>query len=211
MIENVTRAGPRKIEIGMVRQIENGCFVVVRAVLNLKLVTISPAVANRDPEIARITFLFVFTEIGKGYPRNAGRQRAFAGPNDFIKALQTTMEMVPIVIRCQRISLAVERELSFRDAIAVAADNWTNVRSVLFISRHIVVAERYVTQVALTIRHFNRNDARSIGNDSDSGAALVRQRVNINRLTIGGLAKRLFFNMGARCGSHRPRLGQAEG
>src|SRR5262249_34551840 len=116
-------------------------------------------------------------------------------PNHLIKAFQTTVKMVPIVVRSQRVCLTVECEFTFRDAVTVTANNWSEVRLIFLVGGDVIVTERYVAECAVGVRDFNRDHARSIVDYLDLRAAFVCQRINVDRLTISGFSKRLFVNM----------------
>ena len=101
------------------------------------------------------------------------------------------MQMVGAVIGCQRVSLAVEREPSAGDAIAVAADRGAKKRMPLQIAVERFEAERDVRVFSIAVGRLNADQRRAVINEAHTDPVQVRERVNFDFLAVVGLAERL--------------------
>ncbi len=66
MIENRSRGVPRKIEIRVICEIQDGFFVGGRMIINLELALAGQRVADRNIQISRVVFFAIRTEISLG-------------------------------------------------------------------------------------------------------------------------------------------------
>ena len=97
--------------------------------------------------------------------------------------------MVGAVVDCKLVGRAVENELSFSDAIAIAADNRPKVRRVLDVTLQVVESERDIIKAARSIRNAQGNDNPAIGDGAHFHAVRVDESEHIDSFAFGGFAK----------------------
>jgi hypothetical protein len=76
--------------------------------------------------------------------------------------------------------------MSFRNAIAVATDQSTEIRAVGQIVFQRVIAQHHVAKVSILVRHRQRLHNAAISHDARGHAVGVAQGVNLHRRPIGG-------------------------
>ena len=102
------------------------------------------------------------------------------------------MERVGTVIGCQRVGFAFERESGAANAIAITANQRAKIRTLGQIAIELVVTEHNVTQIALPVRHLERLDDATIGQDARFHPVRIAQRVNFHRPSVRQVAKPFF-------------------
>ena len=114
----------------MVRQVCDRVFVSGCGVVDLELVVVSECVDDSHVQVSRIAFFTVLAEVSQNNCRSGRRLHLVRGPDDFIEAFDAAVQMVLTVVRGELVFDAVEREATFGNAVAVAADDRAEVRIV---------------------------------------------------------------------------------
>ena len=131
MIENVAVALSRKIEIGVLSEINDGVLIGGRGIINLQLVCVRQRVDDFDRKVSRIAFFAILAQISQ-FHRRAIRDFQYSRlPHNFVEAFEAAVEVILAVVDRQLVCDAVECEAAFGDAIAIATDNRANVRTTL--------------------------------------------------------------------------------
>src|SRR5439155_11569446 len=156
MIENVAVALSRKIEIGVLSEINDGVLIGGRGIINLQLVCVRQRVDDFDRKVSRIAFFAIFAQISQ-FHRRAIRDFQYSRlPHNFVEAFDAAVEVILAVVDRQLVFDAVECEAALSDAIAIATDNRTKVRTTLQVSIEVVEAEHDVVKLAVAIRDLER-------------------------------------------------------
>ena len=183
MVQNVSAA--RKIEIGMLREIEDGGFVRRGREIETQFVVVGQRVERRDRQVAGKTFLAVLAQVPQLQGGSAGARDRLRIPNHLVKALDPAVQRIRPVVDRQRVGFAFERELASGDSIPVPADQTAEVRTALQITVERVVAEHDIAELAVFVRNFQRHDDAAVIANARLDAFRVAQRVNIHRFSIG--------------------------
>ena len=123
MAEDVAGALSGKVEVGVVCQVDGSGLVGRGPVVNEQGVGVRQDILDGHGKVPRVTFLSILAHV-----RELQRRRAPLGlhrlglPDDFVKALLTSMEVVLVIVSSQRVFPSGKGELPFGDAVAVAAD-----------------------------------------------------------------------------------------
>ena len=100
------------------------------------------------------------------------------------------MQAVGPVIHCQSIGCAIEREMSARDAIRIAADDRAEVRRIGYVAGEIVVAEHDVGDMSVTVGSFERRDDPAVIGELHFDTMRIAQCEELSALPIGECSKR---------------------
>jgi hypothetical protein len=98
--------------------------------------------------------------------------------------------MVRPVVGRELERLPVQRELSFRNPVPVAADQRAKVRWILEISVKGVEPQDDVAEMRGTIWHLEARDDPAVGDDAHLDTVRVGQRIDLNCFAVAGRAKR---------------------
>src|SRR5204863_1154259 len=112
----------------VIRQVGDSGLVGGGVVGNLDGVLLSQLVRNMRGQRAGIPFFAVHADVRKFHGRTVCRLDGFRLPYFSIEANFAAVQGIRTVVQKQRVFLAVKRELSLRDAIAVTADGGAEVR-----------------------------------------------------------------------------------
>src|SRR5260370_39022079 len=150
------------------------------------------SVDDADFQIGGKTFVAVLAEVGKleGLAILGGKN--FGGPQRFVETFDAAVESVVIVVLGKRVGFAVEDELSMADAVSVAANERSEIALVGSIAAGVVVAEEDIGELAVAVRHFQRDDRAAIVGDGGFRAAFRGKHIKIDRPAVGSFAERYF-------------------
>src|SRR4029077_7010705 len=116
--ENVAFPLARKIEIGMVGQVEYRIFIGGRRILDAQS-TSTQGVAHGRRERAGKTFLAILAHIGEF----DSICYLFCPPDLFVEAADAAMKSIVAIVFWNGICLPIKLEAAMRDTIRVAPDN----------------------------------------------------------------------------------------
>src|SRR5262249_42069248 len=120
MAEDITIAA--QVEIGMMSEIADRFLVRGGRKIDAQGVVFGNRINGDHLKISRITFFAVFAQVSQFEGGTlVGRERP-GGPDHFVETLRAAVQGVDAVVGGERVGFAVEREFSFGDAIAVAAN-----------------------------------------------------------------------------------------
>src|SRR6266480_4337544 len=112
------------------------------------------------------------------------------------------MQCILAVVLGQRIFFSVQDKLAIRDAISVSSHDGAEIRALVEISIELVETKNDIIQLAVLIGHPQRHDDSAVGDGAHFHPMRVRDGVELDRLTVFGLTKRLVFNwMASLCSS----------
>ena len=160
-------------------------------VVDAQIVVVVEHISDGDREIARIAHVAVRREQSQFDADGVGRFDLRGGPHPLVKTLRAAMQAVGTVIDRQMVRLAVERELALGDAIAVAADQGSEIGVGVEVAVEIVEAERNVVDLAVLVGNLDRLDRAAIGDDVHLHAVAVLQAIHLHRLAIRHRSERL--------------------
>ena len=189
--EDVAFALAGEIEVGVIGEVDDGVFVGGRGVIDFEFAACE-RVADDSGERAGIACFAGFADVGEFDA--AGN--FFALPNLIVEAVRAAVQRVGRIVDRQIVGFAVERELAFGDAVAVASDQRAEEGAALLcvavadVAVEIVKAENDVGGVAVAIGRLERDDDAAIGDDGGFDAS-VGQRVRLDLGAIGHFSKRL--------------------
>lgn len=186
MSEDVAVAFTFEVEVGMLGQVDGGGFVGCRAVVHQERVLVVEFIAHRNVKITGIAFLLVFGQITKFEPVPIIASDGMRLPHNFVESYDPAVKMIRLVVNGKRIGFAVERKFSLGDAVAISADNGTEVRFVYSVDIVFqpVVAKRDVRKVSVAVGHRNRGNGGAVVGNLDNSAMFVFQSVQSNAVEI---------------------------
>ena len=158
----------------MVGQIDDGRRVGRGPKIDLQLIGVRQGVGDRDRKIAGIAFFAVGADAVKPYADFVARLDLFGLPHVSIETFHTSVQMVGTVVLGQRVSLAVQFELTRRNAIAKATDRRTKKRMSFQIASQRGKTQVDVGQFSLPIRDFDGHHVCTEVGQLDAAAVLIR-------------------------------------
>src|SRR5690606_6214412 len=182
MIQNIALCITRKVEVGMVRQVHYSRLVGCCTIVEAKAIVFTQRIHHFHRQIPRIPFLHVGTYVSEAYGWPFFRGNGFNVPINFIKALQSTMQMVPVVIARQLISVAIKFKCTFRDAIAVSADKASKEGCPLEIILQRITTQGYFFKFSLPVWHLQRCNCSSQVDYLQLQTVAVYKRVLVDHL-----------------------------
>lgn len=205
-------AGFAEVEVGVVREIDDGGLVGRGGVIDAQLVAVGERVNHRRGQRAGITFLAVRAHVGElDGDFVAGRRQRAGFPDAFVEALGAAVEMVRAVVHREGVFPAVEREPALGDAVGHAAGRRAEERMALHVLIEIVEAADDIAGLAIAVGHPEfREDAAVLG-DLGGDALGVRERVDLYFGAVGELSENVLFNLHVfcRCGGLAKGTGAA--
>ena len=164
VVEDGTVVFAAQIEIGVVGEVERRLLVRFGVVSDLEF-AILEGVGDGDGKIAGVVFFAVGGEDGELQLVAVH----FVRPDLLVEAHFAAVEVVAAVVAVKVVRRAVDGELALADAVAEAADERAQVPAVVFVPRHVVIAEDDVGGLAVLIGHDDAlHDAAVV---EDGGAA----------------------------------------
>ena len=184
MAEDVALAGSFQVEIGVIGQVEDGRLVGRGFVFDEQFVFIVEQVANGSGKVAGVTFLHVFA-----YPGQFEAQVAipfdFAGvPEVFVKTRGAAVQGIWIIVDGEAVFLAFDGEFSPGNAVAIAANNGSEVGVFALITRQLVEAKDDIVRYAVFIRDTESGDDAAVIGDFDGHAVVVLEGKKLCRTFV---------------------------
>src|SRR5882724_1481847 len=196
MLEDVAISLPRQIEVGVVCEIDDGFLVRGRGVVNHQRILLGERVNHLDGEISGKSLFHVFAEIRQLQRGSGGAGYVLRGPDPLVETDVAAMQSVFPVVLGKRVGRFPNRKLAVGDAVAVAAYNGAEIALASRIIFDLVVTEDDVVEFTPVIGHLERDHSPSIVSNGRFHAVLVGERVEIDGLTVRGLAERLLLHVG---------------
>lgn len=165
MVQDVPATG--QVEVGMLRQVDDGGFVGGRLVVDHQRVRVGQCVGDRRPQRARIALLAVGTHVRKAHAGLVPVRERLGFPEHLVEPFQSTVQVVGPIVGRQLVGLAVEHEASAADTVGIATDHRADVGMGLQIGRKTVKAQHHIAPVPLAIGHPNGADDRPVIQDFD--------------------------------------------
>src|SRR5258706_2038285 len=147
MAKNVALPLARKIEIGVVGQVEDCVFVGGRRIFNVQS-TPTQGVAHRSGECAGKTLIAILAHVSQF----DSIRNLFAFPHNLVEPTGSPVQGIVTVVLWNGISLAVKLEGAVRNAVRVAADDAAEMRSLRLVLLNRVDTQDNVVQLAISIR-----------------------------------------------------------
>ena len=141
----------------MVSQAQHGVLVRCSGVFQFERVVIGQGINSGDGQIAGVAFFAVFAQVMEFQGCGARSGANFRFPDDLIEALDAAMQRVRAVIGRERILLAVQRELTFCDTVAIAPHERAEVWRLLQIAIQVVVPEHDISHFSVSVGNFERH------------------------------------------------------
>ena len=124
LLQNVSVALTREVEVSVIGQVEHGGFVGGRAVIDLEFVLVGQRVHDFDRQVAGKVFFSIFAQVGELERLTCAAGNIFGSPHPLV---ETTMQMIVTVILGQRVSDAVKGEGGVRDSVRITSDGRADV------------------------------------------------------------------------------------
>ncbi len=164
MVGHVTHFLPFQVEIGVVREIDDGLGIGVRRQTERQLMVFRPGVAGFHVQRAGIP--------GVSYRADKREFHAvgylFRIPDPIGETLieRTAVQVVRTVVDGQLIRLAAQGETARRNAVRIAAGHLAHARPVGIIIFGIAIAQHHVGHLPVAVRDDDRYDAGAqVGED----------------------------------------------
>src|SRR5258708_13466058 len=137
MMQNVAFAFARKIEIGMVRQVQHRVLVCRRRVVDLQFIAVRrPREHHLYREIARKSFLSIRAQIRELQRFAALGSNLSRLPDFLVKSNNSAVERIVAVILRKRVRPPINREFSAPDAIPIPSHRLAEVSRPVLITSH---------------------------------------------------------------------------
>ncbi len=146
----------RKVEIGVVGEVDNGVSVGGGSEVELELAGVGPFIFGRGGEVAGVSFFAVLGVIGELHVAFGGD---FHVPDLVLEAFGAAMEGVGAVVDGEFIVFAVEHEVAAVNAVGHTSGHLAGAGTVVIIVGHVGIAEHHVVHLAVAVRHFDAHDA----------------------------------------------------
>jgi hypothetical protein len=120
--KDVAAACPSQVEVGVVGQIDDGRFVGRGSIIDAELVVLGEGVVDCDLEPSRIALVAVQADVVQAQPGTVRVEFGRRPPHCFVETHHTAVQVVSIVVACELVRGAVEREPAPGDAVAIPSD-----------------------------------------------------------------------------------------
>lgn len=147
MIDNGACSG--EVKVAVVGQVHHGGLIGGCAVLNFEGVVVCEGVGDLSCECAGVTFVAIGTGVGE--VNTLSSFGGFGVPDHLVEAVQPAVKVVGAVVGGECVGLAIEFKLTVSNAVAVSANNSTEVGGGAFISVERVVSQHNVGYLAVAI------------------------------------------------------------
>ena len=201
VVVDVPRPLAGEVEVGVVGEVDHRRLVGRRLVVDVQLVPVVEPVEDLDRQRSRVALLAVGGRVRQAHADGAARPHLGGRPHAAVEAARAAVEAVRRVVDRELERLPVDRERALGDAVAVAADDRAEVRVALVVrlarvAADVAEAERDVLQAPAAIGDADRLDRAAPGDDRDGHAAVVRERVLVDRRAVGQRAERRLDDRG---------------
>src|SRR5579859_109146 len=113
----------------MVGQVQNRVFVCGGRILDVEFVAVGgQGKGHVYGQVPGIAFFSIFTYVVQREVLSFAVRRVLRRPDSLVKSLQPAMQRVRAVVDRHVVHLAVQRELTFGDAIRVTSDGGAEIR-----------------------------------------------------------------------------------
>ena len=149
MLQYIALSG--KIEIGVLRQVQDRVFVGCGSVIQPQAVIVGQRIKRGHRKVAGVAFFTILAQIFQleRRPVLSGSDAGF--PNNLVEAFEAAMERVWSIIDGQLVLFAVERELAPGDAVAITANQSSEKRIVFDVVIEMIVAKHNVAHFSMAI------------------------------------------------------------
>jgi len=194
MVEDAAARVLGQIEVRVLGQVHDRGPIGARGVVDAQRALARQRVDGVDLDGAGVTFLAVAAHV-------AQRQRRFGAvaggghrPRNGVEAAGAAVQVVgPVVLRELEDAIA-DGQLAARDAIAVAADQRAQKRSVVEVAGRFVEAEHDVNRAAVAVGHLQRHHRPTQRQDARPDAVGLLQGVKVDRPRDSGQGDRGLIN-----------------
>src|SRR5690606_37298374 len=135
---------------------DNCWLVSCRAVIDAELIVIGQRIDHLHRQITGISLFHIRTEISEANCLTLFRRYGFDIPVDFVKAFQSTVQVVAVIVLGQFIPCTVEIEYTLRDSVAVKANKTSEEWGSLEVGLKGITTHSYLFNVSLPIRYLQR-------------------------------------------------------
>jgi hypothetical protein len=195
MTEDVAVTLAVEIEICVVGEVDDSRSVRLGGKGEAKLIFLGPLIARNCLEGSRIAHFTILRIIKELY----STLMLTALPDLVLEAFRTAMKVVRAVVDRKGVFLAVELELAESDAVGISSRHLARAWTVAEIAFRLRISEHHVSQIAVLVRHHDRNDSRSDARKLYVCALLILESIKVNLLTALGLSPKFLHYVHICC------------
>jgi len=156
---------PTKIEIAVIRQVDDCLLVCCCRILNCQRVT-SNRKRDNCSEIAWIPLLHVRWLKRKGHWLSACADNI---PDPFVKTHTSTVQWVSIVILCELVLFTRKRKFTLLDSVGVPTDSGSDIWELLFaVLLEVVATQCDLIKITFLVLAFDTHNMCTIIGDLDN-------------------------------------------
>lgn len=189
MSENVPARS--QVEVGVMRQVLDRVLVCGDVVIDPQFVAVVEGVSHDCGKGAGVAFFAVAADVSERQSGSAGLRNVFCIPNDLVESLVAAVKVIGAVVLRERVSVAVERKPSVRDAVSVTPDGSSEVGRAVRVPINVVVAEYDVFEFAVPISNVQRDESRAVVGERGFDSVAVPEDV-LKYLLVVSCAKWLW-------------------
>ena len=185
MPENVAVPFAGKVEVAVLRQVDGRGVIRRCGVIDDQLVARSQGIRHAGVDGARIAFFAVSADVVERHARLLAAAERHARPQNFVEARAPAVQMMPSVVRGQKVARAVEREPRVRDAVRASADHGAEVAGPRQVAVERIEPEYDIVHAPVAIGRAQRRNDRSVADEPDLELMRIGQRVHVDLSAAG--------------------------
>ena len=191
LVKDIPLTGSRKVEVRVVRQIDDRRLVGGGLVIDPEFVLVRQRVDHGDRQIAGIPFFSVLAEIRQLQRGAIGAFRRFGIPDHLVESLQASVQMVRPVVDGKVVLDTVQRKETLCDPVCIPACDAAEVRITPDIVGQGIIPQHNVPQLPILVRDEQRYHDPPVVRDPGFHAVRIAQRKKGDRLPIRCRSPRL--------------------
>ena len=178
LVEAVLRTVAAEIEVAVVGQVQHCGLVCVSKIIDDQCIVFGQSIGYLYVQVAGIAVFAIGACCGE---LDDLAVLLIGFPNAVVESNRATaMEAVGAIIDGQLICVAIESELTLGNAVAVTADEGTEVaalRAILHVVGNVVMAETYVLHVAVLVGNHNADNTSTEVSETHLHACIVLEDI----------------------------------
>src|SRR6267378_4065706 len=201
--ENIPPRAAGQVPVAVLREIDWSRLVGRRLIVDDQAVVFGERIGDVGAQRSRKTLLHVRACIIERDTRAFLVLEWAGAPDDLVKSAQSAVKAVRSIVYGESIGRSVERKASASDSVTVSAYDRAEVRTIVEISRQVVVPEDNVVEPSRAIRRSQRRDDAAVVCQRYSNAVPVCEREEFRCPPIDSSAERRTGDGGRRAARKR--------
>ncbi len=165
--QDVARAGPGQVPVGVVGEVDVRGLVGRGRVLHLQLVVVGERVGHRGREGPGIALVAIGAYEGEGGGQAVVAHGGFGLPDGLVEALVAAVQVILAVVGGQRVLDAVERELALGDPVRVPPGDRSEVGVPGQVAVQRIQGKGDHVELAVAVGHLDGGQRGPKGHDLD--------------------------------------------